>query len=99
MVDVDKGGWALKPLVIDTATRRITVPPGAIDGSNFSDLVDIIQKYETFRRLIQLLVIGHGCRLYAVCNQCWDEALLMTLEAEGWTIERQTTSPPDGAGS
>lgn len=97
MADVDKGGWALKPSVIDTANRRITVPPGAIDGSNFSDLVDIIQKYETFRRLIQLLVIGHGCRLYAVCNQCWDEALLMTLEAEGWTIVRETTGQPDGA--
>ena len=38
MADVDKDGWALKPPVIDTANRRITVPPGAIDGSNFGDL-------------------------------------------------------------
>lgn len=97
MADVDKDGWALKPPVIDTATRRITVPPGAIDGSNFGDLVNIVREYETYRRLVPVLLAGHGCQLNNVCNPCWDEALLMTLEAEGWTIERQETSRPGGA--
>ena len=97
MADVDKDGWALKPPVIDAANRRITVPPGAIDGSNFGDLGNIVREYAMYRRLVSVLMTGHGCNLDEVCNPCWDEALLMTLEAEGWTIERQTTSPPDGA--
>ena len=97
MADVDKDGWALKPPVIDAANRRITVPPGAIGGSNFGDLGNIVREYAMYRRLVSVLMTGHGCNLDEVCNPCWDEALLMTLEAEGWTIERQTTSQPDGA--
>ena len=99
MADVDKDGWALKPPVIDAANRRITVPPGAIDGSNFGDLVNIVREYEMYRRLVSVLLTGHGCNLDEVCNPCWDEALLMTLEAEGWTIVRETTGQPDGAAS
>ena len=99
MADVDKDGWALKPPVIDAANRRITVPPGAIDGSNFGDLGNIVREYAMYRRLVSVLMTGHGCNLDEVCNPCWDEALLMTLETEGWTIERQETSPPDGVAS
>ena len=99
MADVDKDGWALKPPVIDAANRRITVPPGAIDGSNFGDLGNIVREYAMYRRLVSVLMTGHGCNLDEVCNPCWDEALLMTLEAEGWTIVRQETSPPDGVAS
>ena len=99
MADVDKDGWALKPPVIDTANRRITVPPGAIDGSNFGDLGNIVREYAMYRRLVSVLMTGHGCNLDEVCNPCWDEALLMTLEAEGWTIVREATSPPAGVGS
>ena len=99
MVDVDKDGWALKPPVIDAANRRITIPPGAIDGSGFGALANMTQDYGLYRQLLPILMTAHGCRLNDVCNQCWDEAMMMTLEAEGWTIVRETTGQPDGAAS
>ena len=58
MADVDKDGWALKPPVIDAANRRITAPPGAIDGSNFGDLVNIVRESEAYRRLVPVLITG-----------------------------------------
>ena len=93
----DDDTWCDGPVIIDEAARRLTVPPGAQSGNNYGDLLGLVKDYEALARLRKFLQLAHRCGENDLCNPCFDDAVLMTLEAEGWTIERQTTSQPDGA--
>ena len=91
--------WCDGPVIIDEVARRLTVPPGAQSGDNHGDLLRLVKDFMAQARLRKFLQLAHRCGEDDLCNPCWDEALLMTLEAEGWTIVRQETSPPAGVGS
>ena len=92
-------------LRINRKARRIILPPGVIRPGDYSRLWELLSATAQEARLVvgRLLEQAHGCESrqvrYAACDTCWDEALLMTLEAEGWTIVRETTSPPAVVGS
>lgn len=85
-------------VVVDRRARRLTVLPGALTGVNYAWLAALV-KSDTHVQVHQMLSAAHGCQRHDVCNACVDTAILTTLETEGWTIERQETSPPDGAAS
>ncbi len=95
----DDDTWCDGPVIIDETARRLTVPPGAQSSDNYGDLLDLVKDYAALTRLRKFLTLAHRCGENDLCNPCWDEALLMTLEAEGWTIVCEATSQPGGAGS
>ena len=78
-------------LQIDHEARRITLPPGWIDGFAYVDLISMLSKVQDSERLTtrRLLALAHGHSTGTPCDACWDEATLLTLEAHGWTIERR----------
>ena len=78
-------------LQIDHEARRITLPPGWIDGFAYVDLISMLSKVQDSERLTtrRLLAMAHGHSTGTPCDACWDEATLLTLEAHGWTIERR----------
>ena len=92
-------------LRINHKARRIILPPGVIRSGDYSRLWELLSVTAQEARMMvgRLLEQAHGCKSQqiksAFCDACWDNAMVTTLEAEGWTIERQTTSPPDGAAS
>ena len=88
-----------EPVRVDERARRLTVPPGALNGVNYARLSTLVRERGGQVRLRQVLTSAHGCRLGDTCNACVDTAVLTMLEAEGWTIVRQETSPPDGVAS
>lgn len=89
-------------LQINHEARRITLPPGVIRPNDYSRLWELLSATAQETQLVvgRLLEQAHGCESrqvrYAACDACWDNAMVTTLEAEGWTIVRETTSPPDG---
>ena len=90
-------------LQINHEARRITLPPGVIRPNDYACLWQLLPVTAQEARMTvgRLLEQAHGCKSQQIknasCDACWDNAMVTTLEAEGWTIERQETSPPDGA--
>ena len=95
----DDDTWCDGPVIIDETARRLTVPPGAQSGDNYGDLLGLVKDYKALARLRTFLKLAHRCGEDDLCNPCFDDAVLMTLEAEGWTIVRETTSQQAGAAS
>ena len=85
-------------VVVDRRARRLTVPPGVLTGVNYAQLAALV-KSDAHVDVRRMLSVAHGCQRNNTCNPCVDTAILMTLEAEGWTIIREATSPPAGVGS
>ena len=86
-----------EPVRVDERARRLTVPPGALNGVNYARLSTLVRERGGQVRLRQVLTSAHGCRRGDTCNACVDTAVLTMLEAEGWTIVREATSQPGGA--
>jgi hypothetical protein len=78
-------------LQIDHEARRLTLPSGQIDGLAYVDLINILTEMQNAVRLTtgRLLALAHGHSTGTPCDACWDEAIIVTLEAAGWTIERR----------
>ncbi len=78
-------------LQIDHEARRLTLPSGQINGFAYVDLIRMLSKAQDSERLTtgRLLALAHGHSTGTPCDDCWDEATLLTLEAHGWTIERR----------
>ncbi len=78
-------------LQIDRDARRITLPPGRIDGFAYVDLISMLSKMQNAMRLTtgRLLALAHGHSTGTPCDVCWDEAIITALETAGWTIERR----------
>lgn len=78
-------------LQIDHEARRLTLPSGRIDGFAYVDLSRMLSKVQDSERLTtrRLLAMAHGHSTGTPCDACWDEAIIVTLEAAGWTIERR----------
>lgn len=78
-------------LQIDHEARRLTLPSGRINGFAYVDLIRMLSKAQNSERLTtgRLLALAHGHSTGTPCDACWDEAIIVTLEAHGWTIERR----------
>jgi len=78
-------------LQIDHEARRITLPPGWIEGLAYVDLINILTEMQNAVRLTtgRLLALAHGHSTGTPCDACWDEAIITALETAGWTIERR----------
>ncbi len=78
-------------LQIDHEARRLTLPSGRINGFAYVDLIRMLSKVQNAMRLTtgRLLALAHGHSTGTPCDACWDEAIIVTLEAHGWTIERR----------
>lgn len=78
-------------LQIDHEARRLTLPSGRINGFAYVDLSCMLSKAQDSERLTtgRLLALAHGHSTGTPCDACWDEAIIVTLEAHGWTIERR----------
>ena len=78
-------------LQIDHEARRLTLPSGQINGFAYVDLVSMLPKVQDSERLTtgRLLAMAHGHSTGTPCDACWDEAIIVTLEGTGWTIERR----------
>ena len=89
-------------LRINHEARRITLPPGVIRPDAYSRLWELLSVTAQNERMTvgRLLEQAHGCKSQQIknasCDACWDNAMVTTLEAEGWTIVRETTGQPDG---
>ena len=89
-------------LQINHEARRITLPPGVIRPNDYACLWRLLPVTAQDERMTvgRLLEQAHGCGSRQVrntaCDACWDNAMVTTLEAEGWTIVRETTGQPDG---
>ena len=92
-------------LQINHEARRITLPPGVIRPDAYSRLWQLLSVTAQNERMTVGLLLeqAHGCKSQQIknasCDACWDNAMVTTLEAEGWTIVREETSRLDGAGS
>ena len=92
-------------LRINHKARRIILPPGVIRPVDYSRLWVLLSVTAQNERMTvgRLLEQAHGCKSQQIknasCDACWDNAMVTTLEAEGWTIVREATSPPAVVGS
>lgn len=92
-------------LQINHEARRIILPPGVIRPNDYAHLWQLLSVTAQNERVLvgRLLEQAHGCRSRqvkgAACDACWDNAMVTTLEAEGWTIVREATSQPGGVAS
>lgn len=78
-------------LQIDHEARRLTLSSGRINGFAYGDLINILTEMQNAVRLTtgRLLALAHGHSTGTSCDDCCDEAIIVTLEAAGWTIERR----------
>ena len=83
---------AVAQVTIDPRGRHVTLTDGVLSMQDFTLLTMRLTDDQEAgrRRLGQLLTKAHGCEeCEEICDWCWDEATLLTLEAHGWTIERR----------